>query len=86
MPIHFEIFWKNTPRIKGNRLHTTIESIVCFISIDARNSHFVMRTFRYFRGQRPQITLDNTMDFISIDIKKLQFRNVQGEHSSGLHF
>ena len=78
MPIHFEHFWKNTPRIQ-----TTIDNIVCFISMDNRNSHFVMPTFRDFRGKHLQTTLDNTMGFISIDIRKLHFvmptfQNFQG--------
>ena len=78
MPINFEIFWKNTPRIQ-----TTIDNIVGFISMNNRNSHFVKLTFRDFRGEHPQTTLDNTMGFISIDIRKLHFvmptfQNVQG--------
>jgi len=45
--------------------------------------HFVMPTFRNFRGEHPYTTLDNIMNFISIDIRKLHFvmptfRNFQG--------
>ena len=48
MPIHFEIFWKNTPRIQ-----TTIDNIVGFISIDIRKLHFVMPTFQNVQGNTP---------------------------------